>query len=206
MTYLWWGLASIPVLILTICLLKVQLLFYFLRVPENKEAYIRFFFLRGFLSYTFYIPFMNGSPPETIRKRAYEEVSLEEAESFLVQVKEKLEHIENLYFILRSFLNKIEISAFSWRTAVGMKDAAWTGTAAGSFWALKGSIVSLVHRMTNMTAKPEIEVIPVFGQSVWKVEYSCMISFRAGHAIAAVIQLFLHRRREKKRSDAGLFF
>lgn len=206
MIYVWWGLASFLIFCLAMCLLKVQLLFYFLRVPEKKEAYIRFFFLHGLLSYTFYIPFTKDSIPENLRKRAVEEVTSAEAEDFFVQVREKLEQIGNLNYIIRSFLNKMELRTFSWRTVIGMKDAAWTGTAAGSLWALKGSVISAVHRMMNMTVTPEIEVTPVFGQSIWKVECSCMISFRAGHAIAAVIQLFFHRQSRKKRSNAGLFF
>ncbi|MEK4028468.1 DUF2953 domain-containing protein [Pseudobacillus sp. FSL P4-0506] len=206
MGYVWWGLAVFLILCLSIYFLKIRLLFYFFRVPESKEAYVRFSFLHGLLSYTLYIPLTDSSISETQRKRADEEVTPEEAEKFFIQVKEKLEHIENLHYIIRSFLNKIEIHTFLWRTAIGMKDAAWTGVAAGSLWAIKGSVLSAAHRMMNMTAIPEIEVTPVFGQSIWKVECSCMISFRAGHAITAVIQLFFHRRSRKKRSNTGLFF
>ncbi|OCA92246.1 DUF2953 domain-containing protein [Pseudobacillus wudalianchiensis] len=206
MAYLWWGLAIFLIFLFIACLLKIQLLFYFLRMPEKTEAYIRFFFFYGLLSYTFYIPFTKGQTSKSVRKKEYKEVSPREAEDFLIQVKEKLEYIESLQYIVRSFFKKIEIRTFSWRTVVGMKDAAWTGTAAGALWALKGSVISAAHRMVQMTARPELEVTPVFGQSVWKVEWSCMISFRIGHAISAVIQLFLHRRHRKKSSTAGLFF
>lgn len=205
MAYLWWGLAIVPVLLLLVWFLNIQLLFYFLRVPDHAEAYVRFFFFHGLLSFTFYIPFTNKELA-SVKKRVTATIPPQEAETFLAQLKERIGYIENLPQIALSFLKKVEVRSLTWRTAVGMKDAAWTGMLTGSLWAAKGSVLAAIDRLMKMNTRPDIEVTPIFGQSVWKVEGSCMISFRAGHAIAAVIQLFIHRRGRKKRSSAGLFF
>ncbi|MFK2824676.1 DUF2953 domain-containing protein [Bacillus sp. B190/17] len=206
MIYLWWGSAILAVILMILFLLKIRIFIHFLRIPGYKEAYIRFFLFRGLFSYTFYFPFKDDQAPDAVKKGMKEEVTFEEAQHFAQQAKGKLERVEHLHRVTRSFLKKIEIHTFLWRTAIGMKDAAWTGTAAGSLWALKGGILSAAGRMMKITAAPEIDVVPVFGQSIWKVECSCMISFRAGHAIAAVISLFFHRRRRKKHVKTGPAF
>ncbi|WP_191991932.1 DUF2953 domain-containing protein [Bacillus aerolatus] len=199
MEFLWWGLAILAGLMLIVCLLKLQILFYFLRVPGHTEAHVRFHLFRGLLTYTFHIPL------KKLAEEGEEKVE-KEVEQLAAQVKAKLKQAARLHAVIRSFLNKVEVRGLRWQTAVGMRDAAWTATAAGSLWALKGNAVSAVSRMVNMTARPELAVTPVFGQSIWKMECSCMISFRIGHAIAAVIQLFFRRRSNNKRVEDGPAF
>lgn len=98
--------------------------------------------------------------------------------------------------LVLDFLKKVYIRHFTWHTAIGVSDAAHTAQLVGMIWALKGSVLGLVFRFMNLKCRPNVSVQPNFQQPLFRLFFSCMITFRIGHAIIAGLKVWKRRKRQ----------
>ncbi|HET7616070.1 MAG TPA: DUF2953 domain-containing protein [Bacillales bacterium] len=96
-----------------------------------------------------------------------------------------LSHIYGFSRIVRHFFSKMKVRKFVWHTQFGLGDAAATGSATGSIWAVKGNVIGLLDRFFQLQTRPEISVVPLWQGEKAETELQCMISFRIGHAMGA---------------------
>ncbi|KKB37580.1 DUF2953 domain-containing protein [Bacillus thermotolerans] len=185
---LWWISALLAVLwvIWIISRMNIYVLFYFSAKQGNIRAYIRLFLLGGWLRWTIHLP------PKEVTDQ-----SLEKANRAIHRAgKEE-------FNVLLNMLKRVTIQSLRWDTVLGTKDAALTGMVTGVLWAIKGSLSSAASPFMKASMSPFTAVTPVFGRNVLETECSCMISLRAGHAIAGVIQLLRLGRRLKSQQKAA---
>lgn len=210
MVYVWWTLGLLFFLMVLVCLSKLRIFIDSFVEKGNVDFTVRLELWKGLISYTVKVPFIKlltnrGKKPPSLlfeqktNKTVEKEISYSEFEQILEDTKRVIQQVESLQTVVRSFLKKVEIDNIHWETIIGMKDAAWTGMATGSLWAVKSSAMSVTSFLMRMTSEPEIVIQPVFGQSVLQTQFSCMIAFRPGQAIVAVIQILSRWRGQKRK-------
>ncbi|PAQ16583.1 hypothetical protein CD798_00400 [Bacillaceae bacterium SAOS 7] len=214
MVYVWWVLGLLFFLVVIVCVSKLRIFIDSLVEKGNVDLTVRLELWKGLISYTVKVPFVKlltnrGKKPPSLlfeqktNKTVEKEITYSEFEQILADTKRMIQQVESLQTVVRSFLKKVEIDDIRWETIVGMKDAAWTGMATGSLWAVKSSAMSVTSFLMRMTSEPKIAIHPVFGQSVLQTHFSCMIAFRPGQAIVAVIQILSRWRGQKRKWRAS---
>ena len=86
--------------------------------------------------------------------------------------------------IKRQLYRGIRCKAINWRVEIGLKDAADTAIAAGSFWTMISFALShLYQRVTVEARRPELAVIPQFKEQGFLCDFQCIFQSRIGHII-----------------------
>ncbi|MDT8859387.1 DUF2953 domain-containing protein [Alkalihalobacillus sp. MEB130] len=116
--------------------------------------------------------------------------------------KDFLDHVVGLHKIVRKFLKKVNVNSLTWHTDIGVGDAAHTAQLAGAIWGVKGNIIGLIGNYMRMKFMPKLTIDPHFQAMVSHTYFSCMFSFRIGHAIVAGLMLLKHWRRRPKLSQS----
>ncbi|WP_053070508.1 DUF2953 domain-containing protein [Alkalihalobacillus pseudalcaliphilus] len=119
---------------------------------------------------------------------------LRESEKFLA-------HVTGFYKILRVFLKKIQVKKLEWHSQLGVSDAVLTAYLVGACWSLKGMVVGILSNFFRLKAYPKIQIDPIYQGTITKTNFSCMISFRIGHAISAGIMILLHWQKIKRTNQ-----
>lgn len=105
-------------------------------------------------------------------------------------------HIVHLKKIVIRFLRRVHLEQLEWKSVIGTSDAALTGKIIGVIWGLKGTVVGVLGYYLQMKQMPKLDVQADFQKRQSKTSMSCMISFRLGHAIIAVIMALKHWKRK----------
>lgn len=114
------------------------------------------------------------------------------------KVKELLNHVVGFHRIIRRFFSHIHITDLEWKSGVGVGDASHTGMIVGGLWTVKGSMVGLVSHYMKLKAKPNISITPYFQHLYSETHLTCMISFRIGYAIGAVLRILKYWKHHVK--------
>ncbi|TWI56960.1 DUF2953 domain-containing protein [Halalkalibacter nanhaiisediminis] len=114
------------------------------------------------------------------------------------RLKDFLLHIIGFHRIVKHFLQRVSVYDFKWYTDIGVGNAAYSAQLAGVVWSLKGSIIGLVAHYMKMKQMPKLNVQPRFQEVVSYTSFSCMLSFRIGHAIIAGLMLIKHWKKIPK--------
>lgn len=85
--------------------------------------------------------------------------------------------------IIKMMMKSIVIHQLSWRTDFGTGNATSTGIMSGGVWMMKGTLVSFIHELSNLSCQPKISVTPHFQQRGLYSEIDCIVSIRLGKAI-----------------------
>jgi len=90
------------------------------------------------------------------------------------------------------------LKMFRWQTAVGTGDAATTALTVGALWALKGSLLSFLHRRYRLPpAATTAKVEPSFAHARLFTEIECIFAFRVGQIMRASLAAFFGERLGK---------
>jgi hypothetical protein len=111
-----------------------------------------------------------------------------------------LVHVRNFYHIIRHFLSKIKVENISWHSAIGLGEASASAIAAGSLWGVKGVVLQLINTFFILKGNPAVSVIPVFQGMHSETRFSCMVSFKIGHAIVVMLKIMKAWRGSKNSS------
>jgi hypothetical protein len=116
------------------------------------------------------------------------------------KIYKKLSRIYRLHRILISFLKRIYVKEFSWRTVLGTGDASATGSLTGVAWGFKSFISGTLSCYLSFKCLPVFSVHPDFNKEIFETELQCMIKLRVGDAIITSLRLVknLGERRESK--------
>ncbi|WP_227936591.1 DUF2953 domain-containing protein [Alkalihalobacillus deserti] len=113
-------------------------------------------------------------------------------------LRDFIDHVIGLHKIVRRFLKKVSVNKFTWHTDIGVGDAAYTAQLAGAVWTLKGSIIGMIGNTMRIKLMPKLSITPQFQAVVSHTYFSCIFSFRIGHAIVAGLMLLRHWKRRPK--------
>lgn len=190
--------AIVLVLLLIILLLtKIQVdCTYRFEGKEQQRTTILIKALFGLIRYKIEIPSKNtkvekGKEELTIQSESGKEEEL----SVLKPVRWIMSHIHELYKLLTTYLKKVQIIHFEWKSAIGTGDAASSAIASGAAWAFKGNVIGVLSRYFSLKVYPNLQVTPVFNQIVSQTFLRCMIQIRIGNAILAGLKLLKYWRK-----------
>lgn len=208
----------------TLILLGIGVVTYFLRVSchihvlqanlhTNGELQVKL--LRGLLKKTWDVPAIRfdeknlsfvyvEDETKLFSKRKQKKVKEEtprDIENRLKDSKELIEGISHLGTILRKFLATVQVEQWKWATTFGTGDAAATGIAAGVAWTLKAFMLQLVSSYTQLRERPHFQVTPFYQAPVFYMDVRCIVTFQIGHAIRALLKMWMHSKKLQKTSS-----
>lgn len=103
---------------------------------------------------------------------------------------------------LYRFLKHATIHTFSLKTEFGTGDAALTAQMSGVIWGVVSYVIGWISTKVQWKAQQEVLVIPHFQAAGFKFSFSCIASFRVGHAMyTALYVLVSYRGRKKARKS-----
>ncbi|HET7577882.1 MAG TPA: DUF2953 domain-containing protein [Bacillales bacterium] len=187
-------------LIILVLVTKLHITIHYNHQHDDDSLVIRFR-AWGMLAYTYEVPIIaidedspsielqqeKGGPSQ--KKESDKKITKHDILEKIKLFQRLLENIEGFHQILKRFFRHMKVNCFEWHTRFGLGDAAWTGTATGVVWALKGNIVGLTAHYMNLVAEPQLSVEPVWQVEDSETDLVCMISFRIGHAMGAALQI-----------------
>lgn len=90
---------------------------------------------------------------------------------------------------MKHFCRHISVDSLMWESAIGVKNAAWTGMLTGTLWAAKGEFIGLLSKWIRLKTMPRLNVVPTFQSPYTKTRLECMLHFRIGYAIIAGLKI-----------------
>ncbi|WP_258432685.1 DUF2953 domain-containing protein [Heyndrickxia coagulans] len=159
----------------------------------------------GIIRYTVKIPAVKvdrkkpGVVYEKETKHAEQErnITPDVLEQRIEDVKKIAERVIGLKAIAGKFIRNVQLRKFEWHTAIGLHDAAWTGIVAGSIWAVKGGILSLITTHLRVKTDPVLSVTPFFQYPISETQLKCMVKIQIGKAIIAAFKMLKYWRGGK---------
>ncbi|TYS19939.1 DUF2953 domain-containing protein [Rossellomorea vietnamensis] len=198
-------LALILFLVIIILITKLTITVSLYHGNDNDHFIIRFRAWFGLIKYKVEVPMVKldddgpnivfeektekGSEGKGKEKDKLKKETPEEMLASIKDFRELLQHVAGLHRIVRSFMKKVKIGDVKWQTVFGTGDAASTGTMTGLMWGAKGGVIGVMSNYMQLQSKPQLAVIPSFQKALIQTEFSCIITFRVGHAILAGIKL-----------------
>jgi len=200
------ALLLIGLIIVFLLFIKVTLTLQYTYQGSRHEMKIHISYLFGLIEMEIPVPEFISNANQSSGPMKGKQTTLWEEAMRTEDWPEKLINIKNaarIFLRTQGILNKFFLSTtvrrFEWRTAAGTGDAAMTGMIAGSIWGIKAGIIKLLAEHTKFKAQPIIEVIPYFQFRVAATSLTCMITFRAGKAIAAGIRFYRNVKTDKRQ-------
>ncbi|KYC62799.1 hypothetical protein B4099_2675 [Heyndrickxia coagulans] len=159
----------------------------------------------GIICYTVKIPAVKvdrkkpGVVYEKETKHAEQErnITPDVLEQWIEDVKKIAERVIGLKAIAGKFIRNVQLRKFEWHTAIGLHDAAWTGIVAGSIWAVKGGILSLITTHLRVKTDPVLSVTPFFQHPISETQLKCIVKIQIGKAIIAAFKMLKYWRGGK---------
>ncbi|NEU29903.1 DUF2953 domain-containing protein [bacterium LRH843] len=211
-----WLIVVAIIFVLIVCIfvskVSVKVVYKHDRDDDLLEARIYLWFIKV---YTYSAPLIkidDHSPALVVKEKHYTGLSSEKKRqvitpqtiiNYLRKFKEFLQSIVGFHRIIKKFCGRISVHYLKWQTHIGVGEAAHSAQIAGAVWALKGSIVGIMSHYFKMKQMPNLYVQPYFNEWVSKITFSCMVSFRIGHAIVAGLMLLKHWKRRPKLSKVN---
>ena len=94
----------------------------------------------------------------------------------------------------RLSLKYLIIEEIDWETIIGVNNAMHTAIFSGSLWAIKGSLISIISRVSHLK-KVSINIKPDFnGNTQWSRLY-CILKMRVVHIILIIAYYFILKVR-----------
>ncbi|GGE10959.1 hypothetical protein GCM10011571_10340 [Marinithermofilum abyssi] len=175
------------------------------RKEKEDHVFIRVKWLGGLIRFQYEVPLLdteNSLQAKTkttsnipgLKKRQRMRITLQDIKRAKERWSWLRRRVADLYRIIRRFLSRVTCERLTWTTRLGTGDAADTGVLTGIAWGVKSTLVGVAGSYIRWKTKPDLQVTPHFTDRVWQTELDCIIRFRIGHAMLALICLLVHMR------------
>lgn len=210
MHWIWWVVILIMVFLILLPFAKIKVSIEFFHNQDNDDLKIKISTFFGIASYKIDVPVLkvdDDSPSIIVEeeqhtaisdKKKTKKITPELILRDLQKIKDFLQHVIGFHKIIKRFLNHISINQFTWKSRLGIEDAAATGPMIGAAWGIKGSTLGVISHYMRLKVVPNIDIQPAFQQVISHTELTCMISFRLGYAIIAALQIVKHWKNRPK--------
>ncbi|MBH0159764.1 DUF2953 domain-containing protein [Fictibacillus sp. 26RED30] len=187
-------------LLIVISLSTIHISIYFVHRNDNSNIQVNFK-MYHFLKYKLNVPLiMVDAQDHSVKIREEKETTLgqkkEKKKITFLQLKNQyqsfkkmLKHINHFYQILAAFLKKMKMKKVEWHSAIGLGEASSSAIAAGAVWGFKGIAIQVLNTFFKLEESPNVSVVPVFQGMHSETRFSCMISFKIGHAIVVMLKI-----------------
>lgn len=214
MALLWVGIVFIVVAaaIVLALLSWIRGEFYFSRVKDNDTLSVEVRALFGLVRYRFVIPviqfrgFTRGVffQSETVNQasadlkdKRKDHITKDKIIEFYKEAKDLLIHTLNLHSWSKQTLARMECTRLRWVTQIGLGDAPETAITTGAVWGIKSSLLGFGARYVQMTAKPMVNVVPLYNQKQFATELHMKGRIRMWWALKAGIRLVVRAAKVK---------
>ncbi|MDQ0481283.1 DUF2953 domain-containing protein [Guptibacillus hwajinpoensis] len=175
--------ASLPLIIFST--VKVTVTIEHSRAVEELQIDVKALF--GLLLYSTAIPLKEllESGEEAIKDKAEETTVKGDIQELLKLFKKTNGAKDAVQFILE----KTSVRKIQWETNFGMTNAANTAVGAELLLNAKIALFALLSHYSNLLTVPQLIVTPIYEMKTIQTYIKCMITFKLGHAMIAVIKL-----------------
>jgi hypothetical protein len=196
----WLG-SALFALVLLFLFSTVRIRFRYYRQGENDEVTVQFRMWAGLLRFQTRFPTIRltakgwnvkestGKKPPWHRRIRWKTLRRAQREFTLLQ-----QRVVDLYEVMRRFMAHVTCDRFIWKSGIGTGDAAETGVLAGLAWGVKTGLVAVFGSYIRWRARPHLDIVPHFQEHRLETELDCIIRFRLGHAILAMIRVLTRMR------------
>jgi hypothetical protein len=173
----------------------------FVHRNDRSDVQIKFRMYR-FIRYTLKVPIIRVDAKDhsikmkeetqasmSTQKEKKKRITFRKLKRQYISFQKMLIHVKSFYKIIGQFLMKIKISQLTWHSAIGLGDASSSAIAAGSLWGIKGIVLQVMNALFILKGNPSISVVPVFQAMHSETRFSCMVSFKIGHAIVVMLKI-----------------
>lgn len=124
------------------------------------------------------------------QQKTHKVISLSDVAGFLGGVGPLYSFVKRLTRIIKRFTRRVCVHELLVEANVGLMDAAFTGMAVGALYAVIDTAVGYSSSLCQYRTTPQVNVRPVFNQTLFHVRINGIMRVRIGYAISAGIQLF----------------
>ena len=187
-------------LLIVISFSTIHISIYFVHRNDNSNIQVNFKMYR-FLKYKLNVPLiMVDAQDHSVKireekqstlgkKKEKKKISFSQIKKQIHSFKQMLKHINHFYQIVAAFLKKMRVKKVEWHSAIGLGEASSSAIAAGTVWGFKGIAIQVLNAFFKLEESPNISVVPVFQGMHSETRFSCMISFKIGHAIVVMLKI-----------------
>ncbi|WP_273832547.1 DUF2953 domain-containing protein [Guptibacillus sedimenti] len=185
--------ASLPLIIFST--VRVTVIMEHSSTVEELQIAVRALF--GLVVYETTIPLIElfEEGEESVKKKKKEK-GLKGETKELVQVLKKAFRARKSFLF---FLKRVRFKNVQWETNFGAGNAANTAVFAEIVMNAKVAIFTLLSHYSNLHTIPQLIVTPIYENKTIQTYMKCMITFKLGHAMIAVIKLM---KSQKKLQEA----
>ncbi|WP_232698163.1 DUF2953 domain-containing protein [Brevibacillus daliensis] len=200
----------LAVLILLLMITPVTIELSYSRQSEDDELQIHIRIWHGLIRFRYELPFIdferdgdgfkisaevkrdgNKLPYEEFKKALHKR----QIANYFHRVQRIIEHVQDFYPIIRGVLQHISCQKLEWITAIGVGDAAATGTLIGLVTGVKNMLVGMLSYYISLQEMPSIRVEPMWNDNIIRTQFHCVLFFRVGHAIVAAVRIVIKLRK-----------
>lgn len=212
-SWVWWLIASTAsLLLLGICLLMATIRIRCTYKHRQKEDLLQLDVrMLGFTLYQLEAPLIEWNENEgtvSIREKNKSPVkenkqkkkwSIEAIKRFIKKSKEWIAHFPSYKRIAVRFFKGLTVEEFKWSTEIGTGEAASAAKVAGVVWGLKSFFCGWASHKVKWRAAQQLDVVPHFQSETFALSFSCIVSFRVGHAIRTGLALVLNYKKNSSQ-------
>lgn len=128
-------------------------------------------------------------------------INMKEFEKIFKRYKELYEKFKK-YIIpfLRDIKPKLSINYITWKTEIGVNDAAYTAIITGAFWSIKSTIISLIHNHFNLH-DGFIHVAPNYNYKTFKTSIDCIFTIKLGDIITVGMKTLIANKKDGEKNE-----
>jgi hypothetical protein len=210
----WWAwiLLVLAVLVLAAWVSNLRMEMHYSRVGENDRFYVYVHGLYGLVRYKYDIPMIKfkglyqGIDLKTehvnelnsnLMGEHYNNIDREKILKYYRKFKEILKATLDMKEWIKDTMAQFCCTDMKWITKVGVGDAPETAITTGLVWTVKSSILAYMFKYIHRDVKPDVRVIPMYNQTFFSTELSCIAQIRLGQAIFAGLHLLVRIMKVK---------
>ncbi|GIO03925.1 DUF2953 domain-containing protein [Brevibacillus laterosporus] len=212
-----WFLGLLAVLFLLLIIIMITPIKIFLHYHRKQEHDVLTIHIRVWklIKINYELPMINltfnkNNQPEVVAKikkkgdvvsntESKKSFDTEDVDRWVHRVHELIERVQDLYPILCQALRHVYCEKLQWQTTIGVGDAAATGTLTGVILGIKNMLASMLSYYISLQEMPRISVEPMWNATIIRTELSCVLFFRVGHVIVALVRIVIKMKKGSAR-------
>lgn len=198
---------SIVLIILIVWFTSVRIEIVYKRIAENDRIEVELSIYKRLIKYRFTVNMLQleslskgvkvtkrakVGERDKIKKKKKTWITPRVIERFQRNFARLLHNVHDLNHILIQTMKHVQGEKLEWRTSIGLGEASATGAIVGAVWAIKSALVAVLAHYISLHVRPHLHVFPEFQREIFNVHLLCILRFRIGHAIIAVIRIAVH--------------
>lgn len=202
----WLILTCVVLLCILLLYLPVEVRAHYEHWKQDDQGFLEVRFLYGLIRYRRELTGIqthvtDGGPTVSVKQEANNKKDSEKAVStsdvagLFTKLRPMLDFARASKRILKRLFRHVYVHELQLEANLGLSDAAVTGATIGFLYTVIETLLGYTTRLWKYRTTPEVEIRPVFNQTLFHIKTQSIMRVRLGYAITASIRLFLAWRR-----------